>query len=109
MGRADAAGGNAAAFDAVRAAALRSSATASTMVHRSRQPTLASPWALALRWRSRRPTTACSPLTSAGAFYDLGQASLPPVWASLAMALSSVSVVTNALSLRLTFRAPKLV
>lgn len=51
----------------------------------------------------------CLVPVAAGAFYDLGQASLPPVWASLAMALSSVSVVTNALSLRLTFRAPKLV
>lgn len=44
---------------------------------------------------------------SAGAFYDLGQTKLPAVWASLAMALSSVSVVVNSLFLRWTFRIPR--
>lgn len=43
---------------------------------------------------------------AAGAFYSLGRTTLPPVWASLAMALSSVSVVSNSLLLRWTFRAP---
>merc|ERR1712093_289469 len=37
---------------------------------------------------------------AAGAFYNLGQTKLPAVWASLAMALSSVSVVLNSLLLR---------
>lgn len=46
---------------------------------------------------------------AAGAFYDLGQTKLPAVWASLAMALSSLSVVTNSLLLRWTFRLPKAV
>merc|ERR1711939_1178055 len=44
---------------------------------------------------------------AAGAFYNLGQTKLPAVWASLAMALSSVSVVLNSLLLRYTFRVPK--
>lgn len=44
---------------------------------------------------------------AAGAFYFLGETRLPPVWASLAMACSSVSVVCNALLLRVTFRVPK--
>ncbi|SCZ95076.1 BZ3500_MvSof-1268-A1-R1_Chr11-3g03586 [Microbotryum saponariae] len=44
---------------------------------------------------------------AAGAFYDLGRTRLPPVWASLAMALSSISVVVNSLLLRWTFRVPK--
>lgn len=44
---------------------------------------------------------------AAGAFYDLGKTKLPAVWASLAMALSSVSVVLNSLLLRYTFRVPK--
>ncbi|KAK9893164.1 hypothetical protein P389DRAFT_182312, partial [Cystobasidium minutum MCA 4210] len=66
---------------------------------------------------------------AAGAFYDLGRTKLPAVWArlnrtlisfcpvarrysplvgaSLAMALSSVSVVLNSLLLRYTFRVPK--
>ncbi|SCV73577.1 BQ2448_7503 [Microbotryum intermedium] len=44
---------------------------------------------------------------AAGAFYDLGRTRLPPVWASLAMALSSISVVVNSLMLRWTFRIPK--
>ena len=37
---------------------------------------------------------------AAGAFYGLGRTRLPPVWASLAMALSSISVVLNSLLLR---------
>lgn len=41
---------------------------------------------------------------AAGAFYDLGGTRLPPVWASLAMALSSVSVVVNSLLLKVTFK-----
>lgn len=45
---------------------------------------------------------------AAGAFFDLG-VKLPPVWASLAMALSSVSVVVNSLLLRYTFKIPKAV
>lgn len=44
---------------------------------------------------------------AAGAFYFAGETRLPPVWASLAMACSSVSVVCNALLLRVTFRVPK--
>ncbi|KDE07763.1 hypothetical protein MVLG_02033 [Microbotryum lychnidis-dioicae p1A1 Lamole] len=44
---------------------------------------------------------------AAGTFYDLGRTRLPPVWASLAMALSSISVVVNSLLLRWTFRIPK--
>lgn len=46
---------------------------------------------------------------AAGAFYDLGQTKLPAVWASLAMALSSLSVVLNSLLLKTTFRLPKAV
>jgi len=46
---------------------------------------------------------------AAGAFYDLGRTRLPAVWASLAMALSSVSVVINSLLLRWTFKVPKAV
>jgi hypothetical protein len=44
-----------------------------------------------------------------GAFYPLGQTRLPAVWASLAMALSSVSVILNSLLLRATFRLPTVV
>ncbi|KAL8284089.1 hypothetical protein RQP46_004838 [Phenoliferia psychrophenolica] len=44
---------------------------------------------------------------AAGAFYDLGRTRLPPVWASLAMALSSISVVSSSLLLRYTFKVPK--
>lgn len=46
---------------------------------------------------------------AAGAFYSLGQTRLPPVWASLAMALSSISVVLSSLALKVTYRVPKLV
>ncbi|KAK4699686.1 hypothetical protein P7C70_g6571, partial [Phenoliferia sp. Uapishka_3] len=52
---------------------------------------------------------ACLVPVAAGAFYDLGQTRLPPVWASLAMALSSVSVVSSSLLLRYTFRVPEAV
>jgi Cu+-exporting ATPase len=45
---------------------------------------------------------------SAGAFYSLNKTRLPPVWAALAMALSSVTVVLSSLLLR-TFRPPKVV
>ncbi|KAJ7047412.1 E1-E2 ATPase-domain-containing protein [Mycena alexandri] len=44
---------------------------------------------------------------SAGAIYPAGHIRLDPVWASLAMALSSVSVVSSSLALKL-YRAPKL-
>ncbi|GAA96235.1 uncharacterized protein L969DRAFT_100732, partial [Mixia osmundae IAM 14324] len=46
---------------------------------------------------------------AAGAFYEINdrQIRLPPVWASLAMALSSVSVVVNSLTLRWFYRLPK--
>ncbi|KAG8680608.1 hypothetical protein FRC08_016154 [Ceratobasidium sp. 394] len=37
---------------------------------------------------------------AAGAFYALGHARIPPVWSALAMALSSVSVVTSSLAMR---------
>lgn len=37
---------------------------------------------------------------AAGAFYALGHARLPPVGSALAMALSSVSVVTSSLAMR---------
>lgn len=46
---------------------------------------------------------------AAGAFYSLGRTRLPPVWASLAMALSSISVVANSLLMRATYRVPKMV
>ncbi|KAH8919771.1 heavy metal translocatin [Atractiella rhizophila] len=42
---------------------------------------------------------------AAGAFYDLGKTRLPPAYAALAMALSSVSVVINSLFLRWTFKS----
>ncbi|KAI0650300.1 heavy metal translocatin [Trametes meyenii] len=44
---------------------------------------------------------------SAGVIYPAGHARLAPVWASLAMALSSVSVVCSSLLLRL-YREPKI-
>jgi cation transport ATPase len=46
---------------------------------------------------------------AAGAFYALGRTRLPPVWASLAMALSSISVVLSSLALKVTFRVPEMV
>ncbi|KAM0748125.1 heavy metal translocatin [Meredithblackwellia eburnea MCA 4105] len=46
---------------------------------------------------------------AAGAFYELGRTRLPPVWASLAMALSSVSVVSSSLLLKTMFRIPEVV
>lgn len=46
---------------------------------------------------------------AAGVFYGLGRTRLPPVWAALAMALSSVSVVSNSLLLRVFFKVPKAV
>ena len=46
---------------------------------------------------------------AAGAFYPLGRTTLPPVWGSAAMALSSVSVVMNSLVLRWMFSPPRAV
>ncbi|KAJ7744453.1 E1-E2 ATPase-domain-containing protein [Mycena maculata] len=43
---------------------------------------------------------------AAGAIYPAGHARLDPVWASLAMALSSVSVISSSLALKL-YRPPK--
>lgn len=51
---------------------------------------------------------ACLLPLAAGCFYKLGHTRLPPVWASLAMALSSISVVLSSLALKYTFKAPKL-
>lgn len=44
---------------------------------------------------------------AAGAFYPAGRTRLPPVWSSVAMALSSLSVVGNSLLLRFTFKPPR--
>ncbi|KAF8583042.1 heavy metal translocatin [Ramaria rubella] len=46
---------------------------------------------------------------AAGAFYPLGRTTLPPVWGSAAMAMSSVSVVLNSLFLRWLYNPPKAV
>ncbi|KIJ47543.1 hypothetical protein M422DRAFT_226325 [Sphaerobolus stellatus SS14] len=48
---------------------------------------------------------------AAGAFYQIGdkRITLPPVWASASMALSSISVVINSLFLRFRFKEPAVV
>ncbi|KAF8583040.1 heavy metal translocatin [Ramaria rubella] len=46
---------------------------------------------------------------AAGAFYPLDRTTLPPVWGSAAMAMSSVSVVVNSLFLRWLYNPPRAV